>query len=244
MYHIHVYRIIILTTIFLSNTLSAQIKGVIISDKGGLSDYSGFVVYIKEGNTFPKVNIKKSSIEIGQINKKFSPIVTAINKNSTVYFKNYDDIFHNVFSLTPGNKFDLGVYKGSESYTDKLSKKVNKNAKKPIVKFKNPGKVKVFCNIHEDMMSTIYVFDHGYYANVKKDGQFTLPSPKKGEITIVLDGDRLRKPIGKRFRIGKIPKFLKIKFKSIEMKPTEHHLRKNGNKYENNNWDLDEDDFY
>ena len=34
--------------------------GVIIGDKGGLNDYSGFVVYIMEGSTLPKINIKKN----------------------------------------------------------------------------------------------------------------------------------------------------------------------------------------
>ena len=94
-------------------------------------------------------------------------MVTAINQNSEVQFKNYDDIYHNVFSLSPGNQFDLGVYKGNQSYTDDLNKKSSKD-KNPSISFKTPGKVKVFCNIHEDMMSTIYVFGHGYYANVEK----------------------------------------------------------------------------
>ena len=238
------YRLCIYISFIFPLLTYSQIRGVIIGDKGGLNDYSAFVVYIKEGDKLPKLTNKKTSIEIGQINKKFSPIVTAVNKNSEILFKNYDDIYHNVFSLTPGNQFDLGVFKGNQSYTDKLQKKESKKTKKPIVKFKRPGKVKVFCNIHEDMMSTIYVFNHGYYANVAKDGQFSLPVPKNGKVTIVLDGDRLEKPISKKFDTTKIPSLLKIKFKSIESKPIEKHSKKDGQKYDVKHWDIDEDDFY
>lgn len=219
----------------------AEINGVIISDKGGLNDYSEFIIYIKEGSSLPKLKSKKQKIEIGQVNKKFTPSVSAIQTGSSVDFKNYDDIFHNVFSLTPGSKFDLGVFKGEQSFKDDLSSTSNKNSQ---VTFNKHGKIDIFCNIHEDMMTSLYVFDHGYFANVNKDGQFKLPTPEHGKITIVLDGNRIKKPIAKKYHVKDLPNFLKIKFKSVDIKPVKKHLKKDGEQYEKKQWDIDEDDFY
>ncbi len=232
----------IFIALIVSTPLSmAEINGVIISDKGGLDDYSEFIIYIKEGNRFPKLTSKKQKIEIGQVNKKFTPSVSAIETGSSVDFKNYDDIFHNVFSLTPGSKFDLGVFKGEQSFKDDLSSTIKKNNQ---VTFKKQGKVDIFCNIHEDMMTSLYVFDHGYFASINQDGQFQLPTPENGNITIVLDGNRIKKPIAKKFNVKDLPKFLKIKFKSVDMKPIKKHSKKDGTQYKKTQWDIDEDDFY
>ena len=222
--------------------LCGEINGMIRGDKGGLEDYSGFIVYIKEGQKLPKLKNKKGTYEVAQVNKTFSPAVRGIEVGSSVDFKNYDDIFHNVFSLSPEKKFDLGIYKGDKQFDEKLNPVPNKNHSTKV-NFSKPGKIKVFCNIHEDMMSTVYVFNHGYFSQVQKNGHFKLPIPKKGKVTIVLDGDRLKRPISKNFEISKLKNPLKIKFKTIDKKPVPKHSKKDGKKYEKE-WSLDEDEFY
>ena len=80
--------------------LCGDINGIIKGDKGGLDDYSGFIVYIKEGQSLPKRKSSNNIYEVAQVNKTFSPAVRGIEVG-LVLILNYDDIFHNVFSLSP-----------------------------------------------------------------------------------------------------------------------------------------------
>jgi hypothetical protein len=79
-----------------------------------------------------------------QHNKQFEPHVVAVGKGGTVSFPNGDRVFHNVFSLTSGASFDLGLYKSGAS---------KEHA------FQKPGVVHVFCNIHPDMAGYVIVLD-------------------------------------------------------------------------------------
>jgi plastocyanin len=233
---------ILLFSILSLQALSGEINGIIKGNKDGLEDYSGFIVYIKEGQALPTRRASKKIYEVAQVNKKFSPAVRGIEVGSSIDYKNYDEIFHNVFSLSPKKKFDLGIYKGEEQFDEKF-KPIQNKKQSTKVKFNNPGKIKVFCNIHEDMMSTVYVFNHSYFSQVNKNGHFKLPIPKKGKVTIVLDGDRLKRPISKKFDVTKIKRPLRIKFKTVDKKPVPKHFKKDGKEYDNE-WSLNEDEFY
>ncbi|MCO4793820.1 MAG: hypothetical protein KC493_08915 [Bacteriovoracaceae bacterium] len=235
-------KIILILIIFLSSSAIAEVRGVLKSKKGNLDDYSSFVIYIKEGKSFPKIKNKLKSAEMGQVNKKFTPAVVGVTKGQTIDFKNHDDVFHNVFSLDQKNKFDLKVYKGNERYSDDLKTPLKKKSTK--VKFQGVGKTNVFCNIHEDMMGTVYVFDHGYFAMAKKSGLFSLPSPPPGKYTLIVDGDRLKKPISKKINFKRKMKRLIISFNPVDGKKAVSHKNKKGKKYKEKEWELDEDDFY
>jgi len=235
------FYIFILFLSFIETTY-ADINGLLVSDKGGLEDYSGFVVFIKEGKSLPKINLKNETVIMGQINKSFSPSVQGVEIGDSVDFVNYDDIYHNVFSLSPENKFDLGIYKGAVKYDETL-KKNNTDKSSTRVSFNKSGKIKVYCNIHEDMMGTIYVFDHGYHVKVLKDGRFSMPAPIKGNVTIVVDGDRIDQPIERKISLNDKNEILKINFSAIDKKNIPKHLKKDGKEYEKS-WSVDEDEFY
>lgn len=220
----------------------AEIQGILVSDKGGLEDYSGFVVFIKEGSSLPKINNTKKNLVMGQINKAFSPSVQVIEIGDSVDFVNYDDIYHNVFSLAPENKFDLGIFKGAVKYDEGLKENKEKEVTTKV-NFNKPGKLQVYCNIHEDMMGTVYVFGHGYHVNVMKDGRFSLPAPNSGNVTIVVDGDRIDKPIEKKISIQNQHEILKINFSAIDKKNIPKHLNKDGNEYQKK-WSVEEDEYY
>ncbi len=80
--------------------------------------------------------------EVEQKNKMFSVKEITLKKGDTVHFKNSDKIFHNVFSLSDTQFFDLGSYPKGESRA---------------VKFETPGKVEVECAIHPQMYMVIDV---------------------------------------------------------------------------------------
>lgn len=95
--------------------------------------------------------------------KAFLPHVLVVPAGSTVSFPNEDPISHNLFSLTPGNTFDLGLYrKGSTPKTHK---------------FDAAGTVNVYCNIHPNMSAVVQVMGTPYYAFADNQGNFSVDAP-------------------------------------------------------------------
>ncbi len=80
-------------------------------------------------------------------------------EGSKVTFPNLDSIYHNAFSLSPGNTFDMGLYR--------------KGASRDIV-LKNPGVVRVYCNIHPDMAASVVVVDGNAFSLVSSDGSYRI----------------------------------------------------------------------
>jgi plastocyanin len=100
-----------------------------------------------------------------QRNETFVPHVLAVRTGTVVDFPNSDRIYHNVFSLSPTRRFDLGRYAVGHS---------------KAVRFDQPGVVRVFCEIHSHMSAFILVFSHRYFAVTQPDGTFQLPALPAG----------------------------------------------------------------
>jgi len=100
--------------------------------------------------------------KLTQKNKAFLPRVLAVPVGSTVNFPNEDPIFHNVFSLSRPNPFDLGLYRDGDS----------KN-----VTFKAATAYRVFCNIHPQMTATILVVPTSYITEADNAGNYRFDLP-------------------------------------------------------------------
>jgi plastocyanin len=105
-----------------------------------------------------------------QEGKQFQPAVLIVQKGTTVQFPNLDAFFHNVFSVTPDNSFDLGSYRQGETKGVTMSK---------------PGVVNVYCNMHPQMVGHILVVPNGNYVRAGKDGFFRLSNVPTGHHRIV-----------------------------------------------------------
>jgi plastocyanin len=92
-----------------------------------------------------------------QRDRDFQPTVLALPVGSTVSFPNADPVYHNVFSLSPTKKFDLGVFKKGESRD---------------VTFDQAGVVYVLCNLHASMSGYLVVHEEPYAALVDRAGRF------------------------------------------------------------------------
>jgi plastocyanin len=99
---------------------------------------------------------------LAQKNKTFQPRVLAVPVGSTVDFPNNDGIFHNVFSLSGPQPFDLGLYRAGETR---------------VRTFTAVGTYRVFCNIHPQMTAIIVVAPGAFTALAAPDGRFTLDLP-------------------------------------------------------------------
>ncbi len=97
-----------------------------------------------------------------QKNKTFIPRVLGIPAGSSVDFPNDDLIFHNVFSLSGPQPFDLGLYRTGQA---------------PSRTFTQPGLYRVFCNIHPLMSALILVAPTPHVVLASADGRFVLDLP-------------------------------------------------------------------
>jgi plastocyanin len=89
--------------------------------------------------------------------KRFTPRVVVVSREGAVDFPNVDPIYHNVFSVSGGNRFDLGLYRAGASKEKK---------------FPEPGLVRVYCNIHPQMVGFVMVVDSDFAAVTGSDGSF------------------------------------------------------------------------
>ena len=106
--------------------------------------------------------------------KRFDPRILAVSAGASIRLPNMDSIYHNAFSLSPGNTFDLGLYR--------------KGASRDVL-LKVPGIVRVYCNIHPEMAASVVVVDGNAFAVVKPDGSFRIRGIPSGRREVHLWSD-------------------------------------------------------
>jgi plastocyanin len=144
-------------------TVSGTVTG------GGTQGPGGTVLWLRraEGPT-PRPTPSRNKV-MNQVNKTFVPRVLPVTVGSTVDFRNKDEIFHNVFSLSRPNQFDAGLYKGGQGYTKTFS---------------SPGPVQVLCNIHSSMIGYVVVVDSPWYGQADESGNFQIRGVPPGEYVL------------------------------------------------------------
>jgi plastocyanin len=157
----------------LAGTVSGRVS---LTDKGGrpVTDLSDVVVYVEGAKGRAPHAAAPSMVMKG---KAFLPRVVVVPVGGTVEFPNQDPIFHNVFSVSGENRFDLELYKRPKSgrWT-----------------FQKPGMVRVYCNIHPQMSAVVLVRDNPFFAKANADGSFSIEGVPAGKY--VLKGWHERSP--------------------------------------------------
>lgn len=115
------------------------------------------------------------TIEVDTRNKRFLPRVSVVARGSSVAFPNRDPIFHNVFSVSPANRFDLGRYREGQSKS---------------TRFDQPGLVRVYCNVHEQMIAYVMVVETPYHTVSAEDGHFQIENLPRGKGTLTVWHER------------------------------------------------------
>src|SRR3989442_14060539 len=136
---------------------TAEIAATVTDDQG-LPVADAVVVAVPADGARPpaKAGERLRAGVVDQVNKEFTPKVTAILVGTAVTFPNHDDVRHQVYSFSPANRFELPLYAGVPS--------------EPIV-FDKPGVVVLGCNIHDWMVGYIYVSESPYFAKTDRDGK-------------------------------------------------------------------------
>jgi plastocyanin len=117
-------------------------------------------------------------VEMRMERKQFAPRALPITQGSTVRFKNFDPILHNAFAPPGPHGFDVGLYGQGEGREHR---------------FDTPGLVRVYCNVHHDMVGHLLVLDTDHFVRPDSTGRFRLEldDPVRGELFVWHERARL-----------------------------------------------------
>jgi plastocyanin len=161
-----------LTALLLCAAAPAGAEEALASVSARLADLGQTMVYLSgEGAPAPARHAV-----VRQRNAWFTPDFLAIAVGQSVDMPNDDAIFHNVFSFSRPNDFDLGLYPAGQSRR---------------VTFAHPGVVKIYCSIHETMSATIFVSPSPWFAIARPDGSFRIDDIPPGRHTLNVWNEKL-----------------------------------------------------
>jgi|ERR1700678_2292521 plastocyanin len=135
-------------------------------DTEPVNEFDRMVVILEPDKSGSKLSPKPPVTEtLNQQGARFEPDLIVIPTGSTVEFPNLDPIFHNVFSLSKIQPFDLGYYPQGQSRA---------------VKFNSPGVIQVYCHIHANMYAAIVVTASPWFQKPSSDGSFSFSNVPAG----------------------------------------------------------------
>jgi plastocyanin len=113
---------------------------------------------------------------IHQSGARFEPDFLAVAVGQAVEMPNDDVIYHNVFSYSKPNDFDLGLYAAGESHA---------------VRFRHPGLVRIYCSIHDEMDGLIFVAPSRLHAVIDEAGRYAIRDVPEGRYRLHVWSERL-----------------------------------------------------
>jgi plastocyanin len=125
------------------------------------------VFLVSEEQRYPPSD---ETVVIRQEGQMILPRVTAIQVGTRIAFPNDDDVYHNLFSLSTPHPFNLGRYPPGDSRTET---------------FTTGGVVRMFCDIHSDMVGVILVLDTPHFAKPDASGAYRITGVGPGRYTAV-----------------------------------------------------------
>ena len=111
--------------------------------------------------TKSKMKVRKQEQEaltINQTDLKFVPMHSVVSVGSTVTFKNLDTDVRNIYSKSLNNQFNLGAMASGSVKSITLD---------------SAGPVVLRCNMHKNMVGTVFVVPNGYYTTSNDKGEYS-----------------------------------------------------------------------
>jgi plastocyanin len=113
-----------------------------ITDSRGQPAADAVVALIAVGNIGESASHLPTEAVIDQRKETFIPLVTILRQGGRVIFTNHDTTMHQVYSFSPIKQFEFEIDQGDRS--------------EPVV-FDKPGVASIGCNIHDHMITYVYV---------------------------------------------------------------------------------------
>jgi plastocyanin len=150
-----------------------------------LGDLGPTVVFL-EGVDGGSPAVPEERLAIHQHNARFEPGFLVATVGQAVEMPNDDTIFHNVFSFSRPNHFDLGFYPAGELRS---------------VRFAHAGLVKIYCSIHESMSGAVLVTPSPWYATASAAGRFRIEDVPAGRYRLTVWNEKLP-PVTRVLEVG------------------------------------------
>jgi len=154
----------------LAGRVSLGVEGTRLADLGPV------VVFLEPEGEVSLPPVSPSNPRIRQRKARFDPPFLVITAGQKVDMPNDDTIFHNVFSFSRPNDFDLGVYPSGDSRT---------------VAFEHAGLVKLYCSIHESMSGAVLVSPSPWFATASRAGEYRITGVPAGQYRLTVWNEKL-----------------------------------------------------
>lgn len=106
---------------------------------------------------------------IDQKNEAFIPYVEIFRPGDSVVFRNSDHTRHHVYSFAPARQFEFVLTSGESS---------------PPLPLDHAGVVAVGCNIHDQMITYLYISDAPWIARSGSDGRIAISGLPTGDFEV------------------------------------------------------------
>ena len=139
-----------------------------ISETGGQPAANAVVALTAQGERTPISHLPAEAM-IDQRHETFLPLVTIVRRGGHVIFTNNDTTMHQVYSFSPIKQFEFEIDEGRRS--------------EPVV-FDKPGVASIGCNIHDHMITYVYVADTPWAALTDSKGHAQLADLPSGSYRV------------------------------------------------------------
>jgi plastocyanin len=153
----------------LSGSVRMAFAGVSLEDAGTV------VVFLEPQGRMPSLGSVPPA-RLRQRAARFDPPFLSVAVGQVVEMPNDDIIYHNVFSYSAPNDFDLGLYAAGDARS---------------LRFEHAGLVRVYCSIHEDMDALIFVAPTRLHAVAGPDGRYAITAVPPGRYRVRVWSERL-----------------------------------------------------
>jgi plastocyanin len=140
---------------------TTTVKGNILIN--GQKPGSNTLVFLETKNKLRISSQKPETLTIRQSQLNFLPQHSVIQVGSSVTFSNEDREVHNIYSKSLSNQFNLGAMASGAFKT---------------IEFNQAGPVVLRCNMHKDMIGTLFVVPNGYFTKPNTDGDYQFDNVK------------------------------------------------------------------
>ncbi len=115
--------------------------------------------------------VNNKVVEIGQLDRAFTPYISVMQLGSAATFQNQDDITHHIYSPVGENKFSFKIRAGQSQIKND---------------FQQLGEVAMGCNIHDWMSGYLYIVDTPLFGKTNNQGIASIVMPHEGKYRLVV----------------------------------------------------------
>ena len=149
---------------------------VVIDD--GHGQPAGDAVVTLRSDSVQRADARASEMKIvDQRDETFFPYVEIFRPGDSVVFRNSDTTRHHVYSFAAAKSFEFVIAPGDSA---------------PPVVLDRAGEIPVGCNIHDHMITHLYVSDAPWLARTKADGRAVFEGLPPGTYTVEVWHPQLR----------------------------------------------------